>query len=580
MASGTTDSSERRLAFSRVGLGLAQGLVLYALSEARNRVLGPVPFGVLAMVAMFAPVVVLGALGGVRGRTLLIWTLAATTVLAVIGGYEAAMRWENPPPTLARWPEPPFLLLIPPLLFVVHSLVLAADAEGRWWASYPRYFEVAWTSAVRVMLSLAFLGAFWLLIFIGAGLFSLIDVKVFWETVREPVFAFPASGIVFAVAVHLTDRSANLVRGVRTLALGLLSWLGPVMTLIVLGFLATLPFTGLQPLWETKRATGILLSAAAALTVLVNAAYQDGAPPVRVPMVLHWSGRIAALLLAPLVALAAVGVGLRIGQHGLTPERVQAAAFVFVAAVYALGYFYAALRLGIWLRRVEATNLVAAHVAALILLAILTPIGDPTRLSVANQLGRLASGKVTSEAFDYAFLRFHAGRIGHEALEQLARGEAAKPDTARRAKAALAASDSGDLIPAKPPRRIQARGKPLPADFIPENWGKGGENPFSACAQASRDCIAWQRDLDGDAAEEVLIVGASEVRVYRRGAARWELAGRLAPSYCEGVMDELEAGRFTVVDPRPAWREVMVGGIRLRLGQDLNSCGRETPPRP
>jgi hypothetical protein len=530
---------------------------------------------------MFAPVVVLGALGALRLRTLAIWTVAATAMLAVIGGYEAAMRWENPPPTMARWPEPPFLLLIPPLLFIVHSLVLAADEEGRWWASYPRYFEVAWTSAVRVALSLAFLGAFWLLIFIGSGLFSLIQVKVFWETVREPIFAFPASGMVFAAAVHLTDRSANLVRGVRTLALGLLSWLGPVMTLIVLGFLAALPFTGLQPLWETKRATGILLSAAAALTVLVNAAYQDGAPPTRVPLVLHWSGRIAALLLAPLVALAAVGVSLRIGQHGLTPERVQAAAFVFVAACYAVGYFYAALRLGIWLRRVEMTNLVAAHVAALVLLVILTPIGDPTRLSVANQLARLASGKVTTEAFDYAFLRFHAGRIGHEALERLATGKNVQPDAARRAKAALAASDGSALLPTSPARAIQARGKPLPADFTTGNVS-GSENPFTDCARAEQDCVAWQRDLDGDGAEEILIVSTREVRVYRRSEARWEFAGRLQPAYCAGAMEDLEAGRFTLVNPKPVWREVIVGGVRLRLAPDLTDCAREpaSPARP
>ena len=83
-------------------------------------------------------------------------------------------------------------------------------------------------------------------------------------------------------------------------------------SLIAAGFLASLPFTGLEPLWKTKAATALLLTAAAHLIVLINAAYQDGedAPP----LILKWAARIAGLLLIPIGLLAALHQANRTGQ--------------------------------------------------------------------------------------------------------------------------------------------------------------------------------------------------------------------------------------------------------------------------
>ena len=74
--------------------------------------------------------------------------------------------------------------------------------------------------------------------------------------------------LAFTCAIHVTDVRAGIVRGARTLKLTLLSWLLPIMALIAVTFLATLLFTGLEPLWSTRRATPVLLAAAAALVFL------------------------------------------------------------------------------------------------------------------------------------------------------------------------------------------------------------------------------------------------------------------------------------------------------------------------
>ena len=49
------------------------------------------------------------------------------------------------------------------------------------------------------------------------------------------------------------------------------------MAALAIGFLASLVFTGLEPLWRTRSAAALLLVSAAALVVLINTAYREGA---------------------------------------------------------------------------------------------------------------------------------------------------------------------------------------------------------------------------------------------------------------------------------------------------------------
>ena len=90
---------------------------------------------------------------------------------------------------------------------------------------------------------------------LGAALFELIKVHFLTELIKKPWFAIPATVMACTSAIHVTDVRAGIVRGARTLKLTLLSWLLPLMVLITGAFLAALLFTGLEPLWSTRRAT-------------------------------------------------------------------------------------------------------------------------------------------------------------------------------------------------------------------------------------------------------------------------------------------------------------------------------------
>lgn len=563
-----------RLAGVRVLIGLLQGVALYALSEAGKRHGLPAPvFGALFLTFAFMPVAALGAIGAMRTRTLAIWLGAAALLTAGLGAYDGAIRTGK-----GDLPGPGLMLGLAAALFIGHHLTLAADQGRRWLAPYARYFDNGWRDGVRLALSAAFVGALWLLLGLGALLFNLIGLKAFGEVIGEPWFAWPVTATCFALGVHLTDVRAALVRGVRTLALTLLSYLLPVMTLIAFGFEVALLFTGLEPLWKTRSAGAILLSAAAALIILVNTAYQDGARATSPPRVLKWSGRAAALLIAPLTAMAAYGLWLRVGQHGLTPDRIRAAACVLVAAGYAGGYAAAAIARGAWLKGLERTNVYVAHFVVVLLLLLFSPIADPRRLSVDDQMRRLAGGRVAPETFDFRFLRFDAGRYGERALKDLvAHPRGAKgtqiADLARKAQGAESRYDVVAPSPTEQAAKLRvAGGGALPTDFLQQAWPKG-DGPLQGCEDDGAVCAGAVVDLNGDGVAEVLILSRGSRTAYRKADGRWVKAGEFLGQGCFDESDDVAAGKFTLPTEPTPWRDLEIRGRRLRFFE-------ETPCQP
>ncbi len=344
--------------------------------------------------------------------------------------------WSGAPPVITVWL---FSLIV---LFIVHEFVQGAFDDGRRIARYETYFDNAWRHGFQAALALAFVGAFWVVISLGAWLFNLIGLDFVKDVIFSDEFRWPASALAFALALHWTDEGSGLTRGARQIGLALLSWLAILMTLILTAFLTALPFTGLEPLWDTKRATVLLLNAAATMILLVNAAYQVGEPPRSGLM--RAVVRFSALPLAGIVALAAIGLFLRTGQYGLTPARVLASAELIIVALYAVGYLAAAIRPGAWLALIRPVNIAGAAATAAILLALMTPIADPARIAVANQLARLDSGKVDPDDFDFGFLAdARSSHWGKTALARLAE----RTGDERSERIALLARNPGERRP-------------------------------------------------------------------------------------------------------------------------------------
>lgn len=563
----------RRLLLTRLLVGLVQGIVLFGLSEAAEQKVWPATdralFIALVVMGLGIGPVVLSGLGGLTRRALVIWAAVAALAMGLVGWVDGdrALNVRD------MIPSPPVMLAVLVGLFVAHSLVVAAAREHRRIAAYATYFDVAWKHGVQLALAAGFTGIFWGVLALGAALFHMIGVRLVGELIQERWFAIPATAMAFAAAVHLTDVRVGLIQGVRTVALTLLGWLLPLLAGLALAFLLTLPFTGLKPLWDTRNAAVILIGAGGALILLINAAYQDGGREKPLPVALRWAMRLAGLLLAPLAILAAYALWLRVGQYGLTIERVIAIACVVVGACYAAGYAVAAVLPGQSMRRLEPTNVATSFVGLAMLLALLTPLADPVRLSVNDQVARLTAGKVKPGAFDFRYLKFQAGRFGQQALVRL---KSAGGETGRLA--AEADKLTNRWADAEPARELQGvdsvkvypAGKTLPDSFR-TRWAElAGE----ACGNLGPACEAYPLDLNGDGREEILLGGVTRLVLFEQDARGvWARRGQVDVQYACGNVDPKVALRAGKGQVRPSrWNDIEVEGARFSVTPDPSDC--------
>ena len=569
---GLKDGLEgRATTIARLAIGLLQGLALWWLVKASGEgghakfwpATQPTAFGPLFFVAAYLPVALLAGVGRLRLKTLLVWPVIAAAVLAFLAWHDIVRRSSS---ETEPFVSIPLMAFGAAALFIAHHLIAPADAERRRIASYPAYFDTAWKAGVQLALSVGFTGAFWLLLWLGAGLFRVIGIRLLTDLLGEAWFSIPILCLAFSLAVHLTDVRDGLIRGVRTVALMLLSWLLLVLTVLVAGFLLALPFTGLEGLWRTGSATVLVLSAAGTIIVLINAAYQDGRPDNLPPVVLRAAVRVASILLTPLILIAGWGLSLRIGQHGLTPDRVIACACAVVGTVYAVGYGLGALvpfaRKGsAWMRALEPTNITAAALSVLIILTLFSPIVDPARISVSDQITRLQDGRVAADRFDYAFLKEGGGKVGETALDALT--QSSNPEIARRAREAKAA-DRHDLNrpgTSRPVVETVPGDPPLPPAFLSD---VKADDPRSTCT-ASGGCLASQRDLNGDGEPEILLAQFQTIVLFARDGSNggYSPVGTWFSAGCNradvDAVTALRQGRIKPVKPWD-WPDLEIGG--------------------
>ncbi len=582
---------EQRLASARLAAGALQGLVLYLLYRWADDKVWPAtdPYWLapLGLAFLFVPLLFVQGAGTLRLRTLVPWLVGVTGLLAGLAWYDV---WRNWPPAGAGPVAPAAAMAFGLVaasfvgLFIAQALILAGDAERKFVASYPAYFESATKLAVQFAATVAFVLVFWGVLWLGAVLFNLIKLDFLETLIEKDWFAIPATTLAAAAALHVTDVRARLWTGIRGVALALLSWLLPLMTLIAAGFTLSLAFTGLAPLWATRSATGLLLSAAGVVVVLLNTAFQDGSAEHSRARIFRYAEFVSALVLVPLVTLAAYAVWLRVAQYGWTVERVVTAATVLIAVCYAFGYAAAALLSlagGAWMRLVAPVNVATAFAVLAVLLGLFTPLGDPARLSVASQVARLKSGAVTAKAFDYGYLKSEGGRYGHDALVAIAKTDfgAATAFVHDQAKAALTEA-SPPLAPIKLAGKadlvadvtVYPKGAKLPDSFVKQDWHAENFVPgayVSDCLRlADARCDAILLDLAGDGHDEILItdnIGQGGIAgLYREGAdGHWTRAGQIIIPSCTKIAEALRDGRFTLA--APLYRDISVGGIVLQV---------------
>jgi len=591
----------------RIALGVVQGVLLYALYSSWTAKTGlatqPLLFVPALILAAFLPTVAVSAIGHLSRRNLLIWLVALAVILCGLGVYDA---WRADLSSLLpqkaccdtdmsgqqeMLPSATLFLLAVVGLFIAQAMMLAGDADGRRIATYRSYFEMAWKLLVQLLFAALFTGLFWLVLETGNALFSLIKLDFLGKLLEKSWFNIPVTTLAFSLALHLSDVRPQIVAGIRKLLLTLLSWLLPMATIVIGAFLLSILATGLEPLWQTRRATHVLLGATALLVVLINTVYQDGNHLTpRTHRFFTACLRVACLLPAPLVLLAVYSLGLRVAEYGWTVSRVTAATCALVAAMYAAGYALAALSIRDRLQRVASTNVLASFAILVVFLALLSPPADPARIAVADQLHRLAAGKTTPERFDFHFLRFNGARFGVQELKQLSEQKdgvypALAGEKARLALAARNHWNRDELDESAPDAakniRVHPADKQLPKAFLAQDWRNDKQRwSLPACmTRGDRQCDAYLVKPAAEVEEQVLVFDANSMpALFAAGAkGEWQLSGKLmvTPSCIDELKKAAERGALNWQPPLQ--RDIDINGVRLRMQveQTVTKCAPE-----
>lgn len=573
------------LKYSRLAVGMMQGGLLYGLYKAYEPArtwpaTDGFAFAPILAIAWYVPLIALLALGAMRTRTLLAWSTAVAAALMSLAWHDVARRIGDP----GILPSFTLMAASAPLIFIAHALAMAAEQDRRLIARYGTYFDVAWKLAVQLFFAAGFVALFWGMLWLGASLFKLIGLDFLDRLIKHKWFSIPATALALASAIHLTDVRVGIVRAIRTLKLLLMSWLLPLLVAMLLGFLGSLPFTGLDLLWRTGHATAVLLTAACLLIVLINAAYQDGEAEHAPVALLRHSARVGALLILPLVAIAAYAVHLRVGQYGWSTDRILAASTLVVLSLYAAGYAWGAARPGDWLRPLQATNLAAAVATIAVLLALLSPLADPARIAVADQVARLRSGLVPPDRFDFNYLHRDGKRYGEAALKSLAEDENAvireQAGAALKGNGrppALATPDTDEIAGNV---TMHPKGAVLPQGFAAYWSATKPDWQMPDCLKRRNvHCDASLLDMDGDGNDEVLMIpeGTSPRAVaFKAGPDRsWSLLGTISGNAlnCAGVLDTLRSDS-SIKPVAPQLKDLEIAGQRLRLEVPSAKCAR------
>ena len=437
--------------------------------------------------------------------------------------------------------------------------------EGR----YPRYedlFRHAWGTVFIVLLGLLLNAVFWALLWLWGGLFKMLGIVALNKLFSTEGFICISSAMVFALGVHMGREKERVIGLLRGIVLTLCRFLLPLSALIVIVFTFALPFTGLEPIWDTGYSTPIMLWLVAVNLFLLNGVFQDGTQGSGYPTWLVRVVDLCLLCLPVLVVLAGYSTWLRIEQYGLTPSRILAMVLVLVIFIHSVAALLAVfVSRSIWLGSLRVSNPVIALLCVVLLLAMHTPWFSPLKMSANNQVQRLLSGRTAVDNFDADTLRNRLGSEGKQAynalLEQVEQG--------------LVLAEPGRQVLLKRLKEVSAGNGPTGSERLLEWIGpkvEGSEQfydkRFNGQLCLAPGCALWAVDLDQDGQPEVLQLPKNKwsepLYFFKRDAqGNWQRVGTYAgggESSLE-LIEKIRQGKVKVVTPR--YQSLQIDGVEL-----------------
>lgn len=402
-------------------LALLQGIVLTALYRSVEMHVWPateLPWLYALLTFSFCfPLLVLFCINQSNTKHTLKIMLIFALVLSAIGAY---VGLQHEPAEFINNHTSTAIFYLCMLIALFKGLMYVQQYLTNQAVTYYSLFKLSWRNFIVFAESWLFVGIFWGILHLGASLFAILNITLFKDLLDQDWFVIPTLTFALSFAVILFRHIIHTADTIAAILQTLIKFLLPVLAIISIGFMATLPFTGLSTLWQTGSGSLILLWLQALTLFFVNAVYQDEGNERPYRLFIHRLVFISIALLPVYSTISAYGLWLRIEQYGLTVERCSALLIWAILACFAFGYLFGIVKYrDAWLSVRCHVNVLMGKVVLVTALLINTPVLNFQSLSVNSQLARLDDSQITLDEFDFQYVEHSLGRQGYLAMQSL-----------------------------------------------------------------------------------------------------------------------------------------------------------------
>lgn len=439
-------------------------------------------------------------------------------------------------------------------------------------ARYPHFYRQLWLNALTLLIVFVANGLFWLVLLLWSEMFKLVGIPFFSTLFFDTDwFGYVAFGLITALAVVLARTQSRLVTAVQKLLTFIATGLLPLVALLALMFILTLPFTGLEAISQRVSAAGLMSTLTLLLLLLIAIVREPQKEALPYPGALRYLIK-CSLIVAPIYMLiAGWSLWVRIQQYGWTPERLYGVLVVVVLLVWSFGYLASILRRGRNPLELQGPVILGVSLLALGLLVLLSsPVIDAWRISVNSHMGLYHSGKIKPDQVSLYMLD-HSGKPGRAALEALQKDVAFNQDSKRRRDLNSLLQGRRDPVKELTATQLVSKVVMAPGSQKPDDafWAfvKTQGYRITSCAEQNA-CVLVSQDLNADGhPEQVLYAfGDGESLVFGMQKNKWDLlaVATLPEGFTKDKLLQAVANQQLGSAPR-IWRDITIDGKRLPM---------------
>ena len=553
-------------------LALLQGLGLLALHQAVQLNYWPAnsPTWLLALysLALCGPLTLLLTLEQGNRHIALRWLIPFNLLLATLAFYTGAQVLSTAEAELQQVLP---LFIFTALIAGFKVLMYVQNFSHGHRLSYHLLFRYSWRNALSLALALVFTLCVWAALMLWAQLFKVIGITLFADIFTQSWFYYPILSLAFGLGVIIFRSQIQIIDTLSRILQALCKFLLIMLIVVSLLFLAALPFTGLDLLWDTGRGSVLILAMQGLILFLLNAVYQDEPDSRPYPLWLHRFIYFGVALLPVYSLIVSYGLYLRVEQYGWTISRALGCLIWLLFSLFSMGYLSGIARLrDRWLEQLSWVNVRMGWLVLALMLMLNSPLLDLRKISVNSQLARIEQGTLSLQEADFRYFRYWLAEPGFIALQDL---KQRYPDNGE-----LQLKIDNLYLP---PQEQQAMSQ---AQFIaklqmPNDHSVPDELLAAAYQYASTD--SWQLnrlkqgwllalDLDQDSNSDYVLVQlfnhSHNITLFYQQQGQWQHSAMstsvLGAEREQALIDNLS--QTPVVTP-PRWQNLQIGELKLSV---------------